>query len=526
VYLKMVVDDPTTDGESCCSYSLSTHSLHMRSALKDCSELMERLREWLHLKSTDDICYKLVAQDIEQLSLMNNKHHIQQLFHSAWLASGKTEQEREVGLRSLHEKLPELDIVHVDENGWYREGDEDNVSNIRLTPSDFKQKYCFRNVPCIIRGFDELHFKNVSLNWKKTETTITDPTSSESRINTSWFERYVGEDTIVPVRIDGTKTELDEDGRAEECTTKMMSLKDWIASCQQQSRNQEEVSREYLKDWHLVQFLQSKQSSDDDVSSAIPLYKTPEYFERDILNNFLEKYSDGGDYKFCYWGPSGSITRLHSDVLHSFSWSYNVIGSKKWTFYIPNSISGSSNNSDDNTSRSVEVIQNTGETIFVSSKIKHEVVNLVETLSINHNWITSANIDNTWQCICSEIEAIEGEINEWGIVPVDDFEARENMLRGCIGLDVTTFFLMILLEVSEILVLVLPLIDEMTENDSEIYDSVRSIYSLVKVLGEVSNCKEAAQRLEAVLGSKTRAVQADGLATFVMDLSDVLKDPL
>lgn len=509
-----MVDDPT-DAESCCSSSLSTHSMHMRAALKDCSELMKRLRELLHLKSTD-LRYKLDAQDIEHLSLMHNKHHIQQLFQSASLSSENIEQERELGLRSLHEKLPELDVVHVDENGWYREKD----SSIPLTPYDFKQRYCVRNVPCIIRGFDELHFKNVSLNWKKAETTITDETSNESRINTSWFETYVGEDTMVPVRIDGRKTALDEDGRAEECTTKLVRLKDWIASCQQQSRNHEEVSREYLKDWHLVQLLQSKQSSCD-----IPLYKTPEYFERDILNNFLERYSDGGDYTFVYWGPSGSITRLHSDVLHSFSWSYNVTGSKKWTFYIPNSNSGNSNNSADNTSRSFEVIQNTGETIFVSSKIKHEVVNLVETLSINHNWITSANIDNTWQCICCEIEAIEGEIKEWGIVPLDDFEARENMLRGCIGLDVTTFFLMILLEVSEILVLVLPLIDEMTEIDNEIYEPVRSMYSLVKVLDEVSNLKEAKsfQRLEAVLGSKARAIEADALATFVVDLSDVLK---
>ena len=516
-----MVDHPT-DGSSL----LSTHSLHIRAALDDCSELMERLRELLHLdlrdKLDDDDDDDGDAQAIEQQLSLNNKHHlIQHLFHSAWIASDTIEQERELGLRSLHEKL-DLDIVNVDKNGWHAEGDNAS-SSIRLTPSDFKQKYCVGNVPCIIRGFDKVHFKDVSLNWRKTADTTT--AANESRINTSWFERYVGGDTMVPIRIEGKKNELDEDGRAEECKTKMMSLKDWIASCHQrretvQQHNEEEVSREYLKDWHLVQLLQSKQSDDDD-SCPAPLYKTPEYFERDILNNFLEKYSDFGDYKFAYWGPSGSRTRLHSDVLHSFSWSYNVSGTKKWTFYI--------SNSDNNTRRSFEVIQNTGETIFVSSKIKHEVVNLVETLSINHNWITSANIDNTWQCICSEIEAVEGEIKEWGVVPVDDFDARENMLRGCIGLDVTSFFMMILLEVSELLVLVLSsFIDEMTENDSDIHDSVRSIYYLVKVIGKVSTCKEAksTQRLQAVLGSKTRAIQANGLATFVVSLCDVLKTPL
>jgi hypothetical protein len=312
------------------------------------------------------------------------------------------------------------------------------------------------------------------------------------------------------------KNELDEDGRAEECETKMMRLKDWISSCQQQSIQEGDLSREYLKDWHLVQLLKSKQTGDDD-SCALPLYNTPEYFERDLLNNFLEKYSDGGDYKFVYWGPKGSITRLHSDVLHSFSWSYNVTGSKKWTFYLPSNKVGVS--SDNNSDRSFEVIQNTGETIFVSSQIKHEVVNLVETLSINHNWITSANIGNTWECICSEIVSIEDEIKEWQVIPEDDFEARENMLRGCIGLDVTTFFLLILLEVSEILVQVISATDATTENDS-----VGSICNLVKILSKVLTCKKtmADRRLQAVLGSEAKANLANELASFVLELTDLL----
>lgn len=508
--------DQSTDEESVCSSSLSTHSQHMRAALNDSSKLVERLHELLHLKSADPSC----AQATEQLLLsIEHRKHVQQLFHSAWLLSENIEKERELGIQRLHE-TSELDIVHVDKNGWYRDGD---ISSTLSTSSDFKREYCFRNVPCIIRGFDKLQFKDISLKWSMSDTTSKGAIlGNESRINTAWFERCVGEDTMVPVRIDG-KNELDEDGRAEECETIMMSLKDWISSSQQQSNEGgEEVSRQYLKDWHLIQLLQSKQSND--VSCALPLYKTPDIFERDLLNNFLAKYSDGGDYKFVYWGPSGSITRLHSDVLHSFSWSYNVTGSKKWTFYIPNT-NNDSGSSDKNTDRSFEVIQNSGETIFVSSKIKHEVVNLVETLSINHNWITSASIDNTWQCICSEIDAIEGEIKEWEVIPVNDFEARENMLRGCIGLDVTTFFLMILLEVSDLFVHVFSAVDEMSEIDNEtMQDYAVSICNLVKVLGKIYTSKEAkaAQRLQAVLGSISKANQAKGLATFVLSLSDSL----
>jgi len=30
----------------------------------------------------------------------------------------------------------------------------------------FKQKFCIRNVPCIIRGLDNLHFADVSTHWR------------------------------------------------------------------------------------------------------------------------------------------------------------------------------------------------------------------------------------------------------------------------------------------------------------------------------------------------------------------------
>jgi len=54
----------------------------------------------------------------------------------------------------------------------------------------------------------------------------------------------------------------------------------------------------------------------DQPAPALPLYTTPTFFERDLLNNFLQRYSDGDDYKFVYCVPAGSQTRLHSDVLH------------------------------------------------------------------------------------------------------------------------------------------------------------------------------------------------------------------
>ena len=529
------VDSTMESGES--SSSLSTHQLHMKAALNDCKEQVERLRELLQLSNST--AEPAAPSIIEHLLRKTNGYHINQLFHSAWVSSNSLQQERELGLRRLNEKLAKssvgnhndddddddiehmmcpIDVLHVNEEGWCKEEEDNTGRTIVSTPSKFKEQYCFRNVPCIIRGFNELNFKNVSQSWT-TYASDNDITS----INYSWFERHVGEDTMVPVRIDEKKVELDEDGRAEECATKMMSLKDWIMRSREDSSNEEE----YLKDWHLLQLLKSRQPVCDAATSHL-LYKTPQYFERDILDNFLERYSNGGDYKFVYWGPSRSQTRLHSDVLHSYSWSYNVVGAKKWTFHIPDSSSDNNVKDVNASSKIFEVIQRTGETIFVPSKWKHEVTNLVETISINHNWITSANIDNTWQCIYSEIKAIEGEINEWGVVPSDDFEARENMLRGCIGLDVTMFILMLLLEVSELLAMVFASIDDETRDDDATYDYLQSVYNLIKVLDDVSACQEAnaVQRLQAVIGSKTEAVQVQECVTFVTRLTDILKEPL
>jgi hypothetical protein len=114
--------------------------------------------------------------------------------------------------------------------------------------------------------------------------------------------------------------------------------------------------------------------------------------------------------------------------MNSFSWSFNVHGVKEWTFELP---------SNDNT-KSLVLLQHSGELVFVPATWKHHVVNLEETLSINHNWITTCNLDLVWECIVTEIQAVDAELRAWNIVP--DWEARENMLRGCVGLDVSAFF--------------------------------------------------------------------------------------
>ncbi|KAL7535799.1 hypothetical protein ACHAWF_005269 [Thalassiosira exigua] len=497
--------------------TVSSHTRHMRRAVKEMCEEMEKLRT----KATRD---------------NNPKSHRlhESTVRSAWLASKQNQKDRGAALQSVRKRLRSgsaclpIDSVYMkeDDTSWTVVRDEaKGVETAEWKDvCAFKRQYCAGNVPCII--IDGLHsnFGDISAQWrsnihhrqvdhKKYDNDGIERGSDDdtTKINTEWFRRFVGDDTLVPVRIDklGVSNDdnsrqhgLDADGRAEECETKQMELTEWIRQCQIQSKPAEENSSsetqvEYLKDWHLVQHLFEKhRGHSHEPSPALPLYTTPTFFERDILNKFLEKYGEGADYKFVYWGPSGSQTRLHSDVLHSFSWSYNVVGKKKWIFHLP-----FEKGQDE---MCFEVIQETGQTIFVPSGWKHEVVNLVETLSINHNWVTSANIDKMWDCLLTEMASIEEEVKEWESIPKDDYEVKENMLKGCVGFNVTMFTIMTLFEVIEMLLIICDE-DNTHKQESRIWDCAYSVFRLEAILDDLMSESTTTLRLQAILGSQMYA---------------------
>jgi len=580
--------------------SIPSHALHMRRAVEDIRRGMEELSK--KIGDGADVSASAGILTGNGRSQYDQQNYVQQLLQSAWLASQRYQEERDDGLQDVQKRLyscynpdttapgPSLpiDTVYVQEDGssWDVIGprkersdncDDNKGMRERETPEwndayQFKQQYISRNVPCVIRGLDNSHFAEISNQWRSKVHHSDDTTSGgnnqsrsqenikkvnenelESRsslngtkINTEWFRRFVGNDTLVPVRIDNFGTRgvfnneddqkgelngLDEEGRAQECETKQMKLTEWIIRCQKQSLNVDDPTNNmqsgYLKDWHLVQYLSKKQNAHSiEPSPFLPLYTTPIFFDRDLLNNFLHRYSDGGDYKFTYWGPAGSQTRLHSDVLHSFSWSYNVVGKKKWIFHVP-TCHEEGDNQIISEKRYFEVIQHTGEAIFVPSTWKHEVINLEETLSINHNWITSACIDQTWHCLLLEIAAVEKELSSWDVIPKDDFEARENMLRGCIGLDFTMFTLMVVLEIVELLHILFDCAnkDNIAHQDGRygIEDCAFSIFRLEIVLMDVMRQPNMVLRLEVMLDSQLYALEFNELANEAIKHISLLK---
>jgi JmjC domain, hydroxylase len=145
-------------------------------------------------------------------------------------------------------------------------------------------------------------------------------------------------------------------------------------------------------------------------------YTIPDIFQHDLLNPFLHLVG-AGDYRFVYWGPAHSRTDWHSDVLHSFSWSFNVYGTKEWTFGLPKhrqelddeapallDENGSRNNSrscSEGGDHCFVVRQSAGECMFVPATWKHQVVNLEETLSINRNWYVRSQLQLIFVVILS-----------------------------------------------------------------------------------------------------------------------------
>ncbi|XP_064112143.1 2-oxoglutarate and iron-dependent oxygenase JMJD4-like isoform X2 [Macrobrachium nipponense] len=154
----------------------------------------------------------------------------------------------------------------------------------------------------------------------------------------------------------------------------------------------------YLKDWHFVQ--------------AYPdygAYTTLHYFASDWLNEFWQVRDDiQDDYQFVYMGPKGSCD------------------SSKY----PKAASASGR---------LEVIQEQGETIFVPSGWHHQVWNLEDTISINHNWLNGTNIQVAWHFLVESLNQVEFAIQD--CKDMEDWVGQcQLLLRVTHGMDYKEFY--------------------------------------------------------------------------------------
>uniref|UniRef100_A0AAY5EQ08 2-oxoglutarate and iron-dependent oxygenase JMJD4 n=1 Tax=Electrophorus electricus TaxID=8005 RepID=A0AAY5EQ08_ELEEL len=205
----------------------------------------------------------------------------------------------------------------------------------------------------------------------------------------------------------------------------------------------------YLKDWHMQRIFPEHDT-----------YKTPIYFSSDWLNEYWDTI-EMDDYRFVYMGPKGSWTPFHADVFRSYSWSANICGRKKWLLYPPGQeefLKDSHGNlaydvtatilqdkglfpHSDKACPPLEIIQEAGEVIFVPSGWHHQVYNLEDTVSVNHNWLNGCNLDIMWQFLQDELLSVQKEIEEWRDTMDTWHQHCQVIMKSCTGIDYMEFAL-------------------------------------------------------------------------------------
>lgn len=223
----------------------------------------------------------------------------------------------------------------------------------------------------------------------------------------------------------------------EKCEMNLFDYLDqWQSSAFDTNRNL------YLKDWHLKALMPD-----------YDFYKVPKYFASDWLNEYLiDNKLD--DYRFVYMGPRDSWTPFHADVFGSYSWSTNIVGRKKWLLLPPHEehkLTDSLGNLPfriteqqltENSVKFFTIIQTENESIFVPSGWYHQVWNLTDTISINHNWFNACNVTTVWRNLTACMQRVLHEIDDCRLM--DNFDEHcQTMLRASFGLNYMDFLIIL-----------------------------------------------------------------------------------
>nr|XP_022326185.1 jmjC domain-containing protein 4-like isoform X1 [Crassostrea virginica] len=296
--------------------------------------------------------------------------------------------------------------------------------------SEFFENCLLRNQPCILSSLN-------TAAWKSRK----DWTCPNGKPNFEFLRETFGH-AVVPVA--NCKREKYSSQPKEN-----KSFSDFLDYWQNyiESDYSENLDSFYLKDWHFSRDFPNYKA-----------YETPCVFTSDWLNEFWDSKADNDDYRFVYMGPKGSWTPFHADVFRSFSWSANICGRKKWIFYPPGEEENLCNkyghlvyNIDSaelsdaklypNYSKvksRLEVIQEAGEIIYVPSGWHHQVHNLEDTISINHNWLNGCNVDICWQYIKNNLLQVQHEIADCREMEGWDDQCQL-ILNATVGIDYDEF---------------------------------------------------------------------------------------
>ena len=284
----------------------------------------------------------------------------------------------------------------------------------------FCENFMAANKPCLIHG--------VAKSWKAWEEWRT----KDGKLNRNAVMKAFQNCTVPVVKIDPAGQQ--SYGHATETMLFQDFFGNHFPANPSNPGKQLNSTKYYLKDWHYAIDFKDELA-----------YKTPSFFSDDWLNAWWEKgrrkegdendrNSSNSDFKFLYLGAASTYTPLHHDVYKSYSWSASVCGRKRWILYHPDEEKNLKDKFNEvapsgewerlseeqkrkfpmvkNVNRKIEITQEAGDAIFVPSGWYHEVHNVENCLSINHNWFNGFNLEIVFEYLKSEWMSTVNEIDD------------------------------------------------------------------------------------------------------------------
>ncbi|XP_058227408.1 arginine-specific demethylase JMJ20 isoform X3 [Rhododendron vialii] len=275
-------------------------------------------------------------------------------------------------------------------------GQVGKVNGKELSYSDFVQRYLLKNEPVVLTGLMD--------DWRACKDWVL----PDGRPNLPFFSTHFGSSTV---QVAYCYTKEFTDQKREEMSVSEF-IGDWLEFSSGEFNDGKSLL--YLKDWHFVK---------------VRIRST--------------------------WTP------LHADVFRSYSWSANVCGKKKWYFLSPTqrhlvfdrNMKCSVYDIFEDVSKTkfpafdkaiwMECTQEENEIIFVPSGWYHQVHNLEDTISINHNWFNAYNISWVWDLLLRDYNEAKEYIADIKDI-CDDFEELcQRNLAANTGMNFQDFFVFI-----------------------------------------------------------------------------------
>uniref|UniRef100_A0A6N2KD42 JmjC domain-containing protein n=1 Tax=Salix viminalis TaxID=40686 RepID=A0A6N2KD42_SALVM len=320
-------------------------------------------------------------------------------------------------------------------------GSIEKVNGKEISYNEFVERYLAKNQPVVLTGLMD--------GWRACKDWVFD----NGKPNLKLFSTHFG-NSKVQVADCGTK-EFTDQKRVEMTVSEFIDH--WIddRECGGASNSFQEGNGKfvlYLKDWHFV--------------TEYPeyvAYKTPLFFCDDWLNLYLDHHRMHNDSDTCQEndGISCSDYRFDPGLLFTLMSSGHIVGQRMcvgrrngFFYLLPNVILGCKNcvyDIFDDVSETnfpgfkkaiwLECSQEQNEIIFVPSGWYHQVHNLEDTISINHNWFNAYNLSWVLDLLSRDYKEAKEYIEDIRDI-CDDFEGLcQRNLAANTGMNFSDFFI-------------------------------------------------------------------------------------